>query len=56
MQAIPKSTINFLKELKLNNNREWFNENKQEYQSIQIDVKKFTPIRINSNVIVQHSS
>ena len=42
MQAIPKSTINFLKELKLNNNREWFNENKQEYQSIQIDVKKFT--------------
>ncbi len=42
MQAIPKSTINFLKELKLNNNRDWFNENKQEYQSIQIDVKKFT--------------
>ena len=42
MQAIPKNTINFLKELKLNNNRDWFNENKQEFQSIQIDVKKFT--------------
>ena len=42
MQAIPRNTINFLMELKLNNNRDWFNENKQEFQSIQIDVKKFT--------------
>ena len=41
MQVIPNNTINFLKQLNLNNNRDWFNENKQEFQSIQIDVKKF---------------
>jgi uncharacterized protein (TIGR02453 family) len=41
MQSIPNNTIIFLKQLKLNNNRNWFNENKLEFQSIQIDVKKF---------------
>jgi uncharacterized protein (TIGR02453 family) len=41
MQLIPNNTIIFLKQLKLNNNRHWFNENKLEFQSIQIDVKKF---------------
>ena len=41
MQVIPKNTISFLKELKLNNNRDWFNENKQEFNSIQTEVKKF---------------
>jgi len=41
MQLIPNNTIIFLKQLKLNNNRYWFNENKLEFQSIQIDVKKF---------------
>jgi len=41
MQLIPNNTIIFLKQLKLNNNRNWFNENKLEFQSIQIDVKKF---------------
>lgn len=30
--AIQKSTIKFLKELSVNNNREWFNENKSRYQ------------------------
>jgi len=41
MQAIPKNTISFLKELKLNNNREWFNENKDRFNTIQSQVKVF---------------
>ena len=41
MQAIPKNTISFLKELKLNNNREWFNENKARFNTIQSQVKIF---------------
>jgi uncharacterized protein (TIGR02453 family) len=41
MKLIPKDTINFLKELKLNNNRDWFNKNKQRFNSIQSEVKEF---------------
>ena len=41
MQAIPKNTISFLKELKFNNNREWFNENKDRFNNIQSQVKIF---------------
>lgn len=41
MQAIPKNTISFLKELKLNNNREWFNENKDRFSTIRSQVKIF---------------
>ncbi len=41
MKVIPKDTISFLKELKLNNNRDWFNENKQRFNSIQCEVKEF---------------
>jgi uncharacterized protein (DUF2461 family) len=39
MQGIPKNTISFLKELKLNNNREWFNDNKEQFKVIQAVVK-----------------
>jgi uncharacterized protein (TIGR02453 family) len=35
MAQIEKSTIDFLKSLKLNNNRDWFNENKPTYQTAQ---------------------
>jgi len=31
----------FLNKLKLNNNRDWFNEHKVEYQSLQKEIKKF---------------
>ena len=31
----------FLNKLKLNNNRDWFNAHKDEYQSIQKEIKKF---------------
>jgi len=41
MQAIPMNTISFLKELKLNNNREWFNENKERFNAIRSEVKTF---------------
>ena len=41
MQAIPKNTISFLKELKLNNNREWFNENKDRFNTIRSQIKIF---------------
>ena len=41
MQAIPNNTISFLKKLKLNNNREWFNDNKDQFQIIQSNIKKF---------------
>jgi len=41
MQVIPKDTIIFLRELKLNNNRDWFNENKLRFNSIQSGVKEF---------------
>ncbi len=41
MQVIPKDTISFLRELKLNNNRDGFNENKQRFNSIQSGVKEF---------------
>tara|TARA_B100001057_G_C22527930_1_gene824593 strand:- start:87 stop:758 length:672 start_codon:yes stop_codon:yes gene_type:complete len=41
MQVIPKNTISFLKKLKLNNNREWFNNNKDHFKVIQNEVKKF---------------
>ena len=42
MQVIPNNTISFLKELKLNNNRDWFNENKDQFKSIQADIKTFS--------------
>ena len=41
MQVIPKNTITFLEELKLNNNKEWFNENKERFNSIYSGVKEF---------------
>lgn len=33
MASIKKETFDFLRQLKLNNNREWFNENKELYQN-----------------------
>ena len=41
MQVIPKNTISFLKELKMNNNRPWFNDNKHKFVAIQREVKNF---------------
>lgn len=41
MSSIFKSTLNFLLELKQNNNREWFNEHKPEFQIEQKKTKDF---------------
>lgn len=39
--CISKSTFKFLKELKDNNNRDWFTENKPRFQEAQAEVKAF---------------
>lgn len=41
MNSISKSTLDFLKELKRNNNRDWFNEHKPVFQEEQKKVKSF---------------
>lgn len=41
MNTISKSTLDFLKELKQNNNREWFNVNKPKFEAEQKKVKTF---------------
>ena len=41
MTSISKSTLDFLKELKNNNNRDWFNENKPAFQDEQKKAKAF---------------
>ncbi len=38
--GFPKETLDFLTKLKLNNNREWFNNHKQEYQEYIINPAK----------------
>ncbi|MDE5868823.1 MAG: DUF2461 domain-containing protein [Muribaculaceae bacterium] len=42
-----KNTLNFLKELKLNNNREWFNAHKDEYLKVKADIEAFTATLIS---------
>ncbi len=39
--TIPKDALDFLKRLQKNNNREWFNDNKVEFKSIEAEVKAF---------------
>jgi uncharacterized protein (TIGR02453 family) len=39
--TIPKSALDFFKKLHKNNNREWFNNNKVEFKSIEAEVKAF---------------
>ncbi len=41
MNSISKSTLDFLKELKQNNNREWFNEHKGMFEAEQKKIKGF---------------
>ncbi|ALJ04199.1 hypothetical protein APS56_03125 [Pseudalgibacter alginicilyticus] len=38
-RIIPKETLDFLKKLEKNNNREWFNEHKKEFKAIEDKVK-----------------
>lgn len=41
MKTIPASLFQFLEELKQNNNREWFTENKKQFKAIEKEVKSF---------------
>src|SRR4051812_6938840 len=42
METIPSSSLNFLKKLKANNNREWFNEHKELYLAEHEHIISFT--------------
>lgn len=39
-KVIPKDALVFLKKLKVNNNRDWFNEHKSEFKSIEAEIKE----------------
>ena len=41
MTAIKKEVLSFLKKIKKNNNREWFEVNKPEFKRIETEVKHF---------------
>ncbi len=38
--TIPKAALDFFKNLKKNNNRDWFNDNKKEFKAIESEVKQ----------------
>ena len=38
---VPKSSFDFLTKLSKNNNREWFNDNKNEFKKVEADMKLF---------------
>ncbi len=39
-ETIPRETLDFLKRLEKNNNRDWFNEHKPEFKEIEAEVKQ----------------
>lgn len=39
--SVPKSVFTFFKKLEKNNNRDWFNDHKQEFKATEADVKLF---------------
>ena len=41
ISSIQKEAFLFLKSLEVNNNREWFNDHKDQYKGLEADVKKF---------------
>ncbi|MFV0540241.1 MAG: DUF2461 domain-containing protein [Aestuariibaculum sp.] len=50
--TIPKSAFTFLSKLEKNNNRDWFNNNKKEFQAIQKEVNAF--FEVIKNNLNQH--
>mgnify|MGYP001555494423 CR=1 FL=1 len=38
--SVPKSALEFFKKLEKNNNRDWFNERKKEFKSVESEVKE----------------
>ncbi len=51
MTTISKSTLDFLKALKKNNNREWFKERKEDFQEEQEMVEASLPGRGDANIV-----
>ena len=41
---LSKETLQFLDDLKANNNRDWFLENKKRYEAFKNDYQKLVPI------------
>ncbi|MBD0822747.1 DUF2461 domain-containing protein [Aestuariibaculum marinum] len=41
MKVVPETVFNFFQQLEQNNNRDWFNEHKKEFKSIEKDIKSF---------------
>ena len=41
MKSVSKEMLQFLKKLKNNNNREWFDEHKPEFKALEAEVKLF---------------
>ena len=39
--SVPKEVFTFFKKLEKNNNRDWFNENKPEFKTLETEVKAF---------------
>ncbi len=52
---ITNNTINFLKKLKENNNREWFNENRKLYETTKKEFQDFTDLLISKTIGVDSS-
>ena len=42
--TVPKSALDFFNKLEKNNNRDWFNDNKKEFKTIEAEVKKIYSI------------
>ena len=56
---IPKSCIDFLSQLKENNNRDWFNDHKQLFIQEQLHIEKFADallIQLNSHDVIETPS
>ena len=41
MKSVPKEALSFLLQLKQNNDRDWFNDHKAEFKSIESEMKDF---------------
>lgn len=41
MNTVPKEALKFLEQLKRNNNRDWFNEHKPKFKTLEQEVKEF---------------
>src|SRR5699024_7100759 len=58
MQSIPVEALDFLKQLRENNDRDWFNERKSEFKAIEAEMKGFyaeISTLLNRHDAIQHT-